>query len=159
MALLCTTFSCTLSHSLTHTHTHTRNLSPSHSLTLSHIKKTPSLTYSRMHIHLNTLTTSPPLTLLFHSPSLSITTTHTRTHTHSHILILFLHSSLQLIQNNTVMGALTRVLQEEFKKSTELTFNILRYVRLDVHLLTTIFRSSYSVIFSFIHFTRTSFIR
>jgi hypothetical protein len=32
----------------------------------------------------------------------------------------------QLIQNSTVMGALTRVLQEEFKKSTELTFNILR---------------------------------
>ena len=31
-----------------------------------------------------------------------------------------------LIQNNTVMGALTRVLQEEFKKSVELTFNILR---------------------------------
>lgn len=31
-----------------------------------------------------------------------------------------------LIQNNTVMGALTRVLQEEFKKSAELTFNILR---------------------------------
>jgi G3E family GTPase len=31
-----------------------------------------------------------------------------------------------LIQNNTVMGALTRVLQEEFKKSSELTFNILR---------------------------------
>ena len=33
----------------------------------------------------------------------------------------------QLIQNNTVMGALTRVLQEEYKKSMELTFNILRY--------------------------------
>lgn len=33
----------------------------------------------------------------------------------------------QLIQNSTVMGALTRVLQEEFKKSVELTFNILRY--------------------------------
>lgn len=33
----------------------------------------------------------------------------------------------QLIQNGTVMGALTRVLQEEFKKSVELTFNILRY--------------------------------
>jgi hypothetical protein len=33
-----------------------------------------------------------------------------------------------LIQNNTVMGALTRVLQEEFKKSAELTFNILRWV-------------------------------
>ena len=32
----------------------------------------------------------------------------------------------QLIQNGTVMGALTRVFQEEFKKSTELTFNILR---------------------------------
>jgi hypothetical protein len=32
----------------------------------------------------------------------------------------------QLIQNSTVMGALTRVLQEEFKKSLELTFNILR---------------------------------
>jgi hypothetical protein len=32
----------------------------------------------------------------------------------------------QLIQNSTVMGALTRVLQEEFKKSIELTFNILR---------------------------------
>jgi len=31
-----------------------------------------------------------------------------------------------LIQNTTVMGALTRVLAEEFKKSTELTFNILR---------------------------------
>jgi hypothetical protein len=31
-----------------------------------------------------------------------------------------------LIQNTTVMGALTRVLQEEFKKSAELTFNILR---------------------------------
>lgn len=31
-----------------------------------------------------------------------------------------------LIQNSTVMGALTRVLTEEFKKSTELTFNILR---------------------------------
>jgi hypothetical protein len=35
-----------------------------------------------------------------------------------------------LIQNNTVMGALTRVLQEEFKKSPELTFNILRLVTL-----------------------------
>lgn len=33
----------------------------------------------------------------------------------------------QLIQNGTVMGALTRVLQEEFKKSVDLTFNILRY--------------------------------
>ena len=33
----------------------------------------------------------------------------------------------QLIQNNTVMGALTRVLQEEYKKSVDLTFNILRY--------------------------------
>lgn len=33
----------------------------------------------------------------------------------------------QLIQNNTVMGALTRVLQEEYKKSVEVTFNILRY--------------------------------
>lgn len=32
----------------------------------------------------------------------------------------------QLIQNGTVMGALTRVLQEEFKKSVDLTFNILR---------------------------------
>ena len=32
----------------------------------------------------------------------------------------------QLIQNNTVMGALTRVLQEEYKKSVDLTFNILR---------------------------------
>lgn len=31
-----------------------------------------------------------------------------------------------LIQNNTLMGALARVLQEEYKKSTELTFNILR---------------------------------
>ena len=31
-----------------------------------------------------------------------------------------------LIQNGTLMGALTRVLQEEFKKSTELTYNILR---------------------------------
>jgi hypothetical protein len=33
----------------------------------------------------------------------------------------------QLIQNSTVMGALTRVLQEEYKKSIELTFNILRF--------------------------------
>ncbi len=32
----------------------------------------------------------------------------------------------QLIQNNTVMGALTRVLQEEYKKSVDVTFNILR---------------------------------
>jgi excinuclease UvrABC ATPase subunit len=32
----------------------------------------------------------------------------------------------QLIQNSTVMGALTRVLQEEYKKSVEVTFNILR---------------------------------
>lgn len=32
----------------------------------------------------------------------------------------------QLIQNSTVMGALTRVLQEEYKKNIELTFNILR---------------------------------
>jgi hypothetical protein len=31
-----------------------------------------------------------------------------------------------LIQNGTLMGALTRVLQEEFKKSVELTYNILR---------------------------------
>ena len=31
-----------------------------------------------------------------------------------------------LIQNNTLMGALTRVLQEEYKKSLDLTFNILR---------------------------------
>lgn len=34
----------------------------------------------------------------------------------------------QLIQNNTVMGALTRVLQEEYKKSVDVTFNILRLV-------------------------------
>ncbi len=32
----------------------------------------------------------------------------------------------QLIQNSTVMGAITRVLQEEYKKSLDLTFNILR---------------------------------
>jgi len=32
----------------------------------------------------------------------------------------------QLIQNATVMGALTRVLQDEYKKSMELTYNILR---------------------------------
>lgn len=32
----------------------------------------------------------------------------------------------QLIQNSTVMGALTRVLQDEHKKSVDLTFNILR---------------------------------
>ena len=32
-----------------------------------------------------------------------------------------------LIQNNTLMGALTRVFQEEYKKSVELTHNILRY--------------------------------
>jgi hypothetical protein len=32
----------------------------------------------------------------------------------------------QLIQNSTVMGAVTRVLQEEYKKSIDLTFNILR---------------------------------
>ena len=32
-----------------------------------------------------------------------------------------------LIQNGTLMGALTRVLQEEYKKSLDLTFNILRY--------------------------------
>ena len=32
----------------------------------------------------------------------------------------------QLIQNSTVMGAITRVLQEEYKKSIDLTFNILR---------------------------------
>lgn len=31
-----------------------------------------------------------------------------------------------MIQNSTVMGALTRVLQEEYKKSMDLTFNILR---------------------------------
>jgi Kinesin-associated protein (KAP) len=31
-----------------------------------------------------------------------------------------------LIQNSTVMGALTRVLQDEHKKSVDLTFNILR---------------------------------
>jgi hypothetical protein len=31
-----------------------------------------------------------------------------------------------LIQNSTVMGALTRVLQDEYKKSEELTYNILR---------------------------------
>ena len=36
------------------------------------------------------------------------------------------HYTEQLIQNTTVMGALTRVLQEEYKKSIELTFNILR---------------------------------
>jgi hypothetical protein len=35
----------------------------------------------------------------------------------------------QLIQNSTVMGALTRVLQEEYKKSVDLTFNILRCAR------------------------------
>lgn len=34
----------------------------------------------------------------------------------------------QLIQNSTVMGALTRVLQEEYKKSAEVTFNIIRFV-------------------------------
>lgn len=32
----------------------------------------------------------------------------------------------QLIQNATIMGALTRVLQEDFKKSAELTFTILK---------------------------------
>lgn len=32
----------------------------------------------------------------------------------------------QLIQNSTVMGAITRVLQEEYKKSIDLTFTILR---------------------------------
>ena len=32
----------------------------------------------------------------------------------------------QLIQNATLMGALTRVLQEDFKKSADLTFNILK---------------------------------
>ena len=32
----------------------------------------------------------------------------------------------QLIQNTTVMGALTRVLQDDFKKSSELTFTILK---------------------------------
>ena len=32
----------------------------------------------------------------------------------------------QLIQNITLMGALARVLQEEYKKSSELTFNLLR---------------------------------
>jgi len=32
----------------------------------------------------------------------------------------------QLIQNGTVMGALTRVFQDEHKKSLELTFNLLR---------------------------------
>ncbi len=32
----------------------------------------------------------------------------------------------QLIQNGTVMEALTRVLQEEYKRSSDLTFNILR---------------------------------
>ena len=31
-----------------------------------------------------------------------------------------------LIQNSTLMGALTRVLQEEYKRSVMLTFNILR---------------------------------
>jgi hypothetical protein len=33
----------------------------------------------------------------------------------------------QLIQNSTVMGAITRVLQEEYKKSIDLTFTIVRY--------------------------------
>ena len=32
----------------------------------------------------------------------------------------------KIIQDSTIMGALARVLQEEFKKSVELTFNILR---------------------------------
>jgi hypothetical protein len=32
----------------------------------------------------------------------------------------------QIIQNGTVMGALTRTLQEEYKKSIDVTFNILR---------------------------------
>ncbi len=34
----------------------------------------------------------------------------------------------QLIQNQTIMQALTRVLQDEHKKSIDLTFNILRYL-------------------------------
>jgi hypothetical protein len=38
----------------------------------------------------------------------------------------------QLIQNGTVMGALTRVLSEEFKKSLDLTFNILRFAFFDI---------------------------
>ena len=46
------------------------------------------------------------------------------------LLLLFFLPNLQLIQNATVMGALTRVLQEEYKKSTELTFNILRCLSL-----------------------------
>jgi Kinesin-associated protein (KAP) len=97
----------------------------------------PSHTYACTY----TCTLSLPLLLSHCSPTPSLTKTHTHTHTHTphthahtHTLILSLHSSLQLIQNNTVMGALTRVLQEEFKKSTELTFNILRYVRLYVQL-------------------------
>ena len=32
----------------------------------------------------------------------------------------------KLIQNNAVMGALTRILQEQFKKSIDISFNILR---------------------------------
>jgi hypothetical protein len=39
----------------------------------------------------------------------------------------------QLIQNGTVMEALTRVLQEEYKKSADLTFNILRWVFVCIH--------------------------
>lgn len=35
-----------------------------------------------------------------------------------------------LVQNSTLMGALARILQEEYKKSTELTFNLLKYGQL-----------------------------
>jgi Kinesin-associated protein (KAP) len=117
MALYC---SVLLSHAHSHTCTHTHSF--------PHI-----LTHAHTLAHSHYLSSSPTALPLLPSPK--HTHTHTpHTHAHTHTLILSLHSSLQLIQNNTVMGALTRVLQEEFKKSTELTFNILRYVRLYVQL-------------------------
>jgi len=54
----------------------------------------------------------------------------------------------QLIQNGTVMGALTRVLQEEFKKSVELSFNILRCVAV-IHVVVCVFVCSFMIFMCF----------
>ena len=74
----------------------------------------------------NTTSPSLHLTLPLHTPPHHITTQQERGTGMILKLCRDVMNLEQLIQNGTVMGALTRVLQEEFKKSVELSFNILR---------------------------------
>ena len=111
MAWHCTALYYFLTHSISHTHIHTHSLSLSFSLPLL---LTHSLSLS-LALSLS-LSLSLPLSLS-HSHSLSLsyffphshTPSHTPSSSHTHTLTLHspLHSSLRLIQNDTVMGALT----------------------------------------------------